>query len=182
MIRYALRHFTAILILIALGWWLIFYIPNSPTWSVLRMKQAIDARDGDAAAKYVDFQSVIIAAGHEMIQEQAGSNPLGALVGQAAVAVLSKPAAELLESQAKQKVEDGDKDVQMPAVAVLGSIVLMHRNGDSAFTRFTDRKGRSWEIHFKRESGVWMVSSVKNMREILDRLEKHAQQQLAPGP
>ena len=47
MLRFALRHFTAILILIVLGWWLGYYVPNSPTWSVLLMKQAIDARDGD---------------------------------------------------------------------------------------------------------------------------------------
>ena len=182
MLRFALRHFNAILILIALGWWLGYYIPNSPTWSVLWMKQAIDARDGDAAARYVDFQSVVEGAGHQMIQEQAANNPLGALVGQAALSMLSKPAADLLEAQAKQKVEDGDREVQMPAVAVLGSIVLMHRSGDTAYTRFTDRKGKTWGIHFKRESGIWKVSEVENVREILSRLGQHQQKQLAPTP
>jgi hypothetical protein len=182
MIRFALRHFTAILIFLVLGWWLVFYVPNSPTWSVLRLKQAIDARDGDAAARYVDFQSVVEAAGKEMVQEQANKNPLGALVGQAAIAMLSKPAAELLESQAKQKVEDGDRDVQMPAAAVLGSIVLMHRSGATAFTKFTDHKGRTWEIHFKREAGVWQVTKVKNIQQILGQLEQHEQKQLAPTP
>ncbi|MHB8380891.1 MAG: DUF2939 domain-containing protein, partial [Candidatus Binataceae bacterium] len=99
MVRFVLRHFTAILVFIVLGWWLVYYIPNSPTWSVLRMKQAIDARDGDAAARYVDFQSVVEGAGKQMIQQQAANNPLAALVGQAAISMLSKPAAELLESQ-----------------------------------------------------------------------------------
>ena len=108
-----------------------------------------------------------------MIQEQAANNPLGALVGQAAMAMLSKPAAELLEAQAKQKVEDGDPDIQMPAAAVLGSIVLMHRSGDTAYTQFTDNKGKTWGIHFKREAGIWKVSEVENMREILSRLKQH---------
>ncbi|MFZ0659162.1 MAG: DUF2939 domain-containing protein [Candidatus Binataceae bacterium] len=182
MLRFALRHFTAVLVLIVLGWWLGYYIPNSPTWSVLWMKQAIDARDGDAAARYVDFQSVVEGAGKQMIQEQAANNPLGALVGQAAMAMLSKPAADLVEAQAKQKVEDGDRDVQMPAAAILGAIVLMHRSGDTAYTKFTDRKGQTWGIHFKRESGTWKVSEVENFREILNRLKQHEQKQLAPTP
>jgi hypothetical protein len=182
MIRFALRHFTAILIFLVLGWWLIFYIPNSPTWSVLRLKQAIDARDGDAAARYVDFQRVVKNAGQEMVQKQAGNNPLGALVGQAALAMLSQPAADLLESAAKRKVENGDPDVQMPSVAVLGAIVLMHRNGDRAYTKFTDNKNQTWEIHLRREAGVWKVTDVKNIGQILKKLEDHAQQQLAPTP
>jgi len=182
MLRFVLRHFTAILIFLVLGWWLVFYIPNSPTWSVLRLKQAIDARDGDAASRYVDFQSVVTAAGQQMVQQQAGTNPLGALVGQAAIAMLSKPAAELVEAQAKQKVEDGDRNLQMPMAAVLGSIVLMHRSGDTAYTRFTDRKQHTWGVHFKREAGVWEITEVENFQQILDRLEPHGQKQLAPPP
>ena len=57
--RFVLRHFTAILILAAVAAWAVFYLPNSPTWAVLRLKQNIDARDGDEAAKYVDFESVV---------------------------------------------------------------------------------------------------------------------------
>ncbi len=178
MFRFALRNITAILIVIVAGWWLIFYLPNSPTWSVLRLKQAIDARDGDAAARYVDFQSVVEHAGQQMVQAQSGGNPLGALVGRAALAVFARPAAQLVASQAKQKVESGDKNVQMPWGAVLGSIVLMHRSGDTAFTKFTDRKNQTWEIHFKRESGVWMITEVDNIQQLLARLQT---QHAAPG-
>jgi len=49
--RFILRHFTAILILAAVAGWGFFYLPQTPTFAVLRMKQAIDARDGDEAAK-----------------------------------------------------------------------------------------------------------------------------------
>ncbi|MHB8384046.1 MAG: hypothetical protein ACYDC3_17090, partial [Candidatus Binataceae bacterium] len=81
-----------------------------------------------------------------------------------------------------QRVEDGARDVRMPAAAVLGSIVLMHRSGDTAYTRFTDRKGQTFGVHFKREAGIWKVSEVENIREILNRLQQHEQKQLAPTP
>ena len=63
MIRFALRHFTSILILAAVAAWAIFYLPNTPSWAVLRMKQAIDARDGEAASRFIDFESVVKHAG-----------------------------------------------------------------------------------------------------------------------
>src|SRR5882762_6879587 len=61
--RFVFRHFTAILILAALTGWALFYLPNTPTWAVLKLKQAIDARNGNEAAKYVDFESVVKNAG-----------------------------------------------------------------------------------------------------------------------
>ena len=55
----ALRHWTAILIAVAIAAWAVFYVPQTPSWMILRLKQAIDARDGAGAARYVDFQSVV---------------------------------------------------------------------------------------------------------------------------
>ena len=67
-----------------------FYLPNSPTWAVLRLKQNIDARDGDEAAKYVDFESVVKKAGQEMVQKQGGTDPLSAMLGNAAIEMLTQ--------------------------------------------------------------------------------------------
>src|SRR6266481_1897061 len=104
--RFIFRHFTAILILAAVAGWAGFYLPYTPTWSVLRLKQDIDARDGDEAAKYVDFESVV--------QKQAGTDPLSAMLGNAAIEMLSKPMAQVAKSWAIKKVDDGAREVQMP--------------------------------------------------------------------
>ena len=61
------------------------------------MKQAIDARDGDEAAKYVDFESVVKKAGQEMVQKQGGNDPLSAMLGNAAIDLLTKPMAQVAE-------------------------------------------------------------------------------------
>jgi Protein of unknown function (DUF2939) len=182
MLRFALRHITAIIVIIAVAWWAIFYLPNTPTWAVLRLKQAIDAREGDAAAQYVDFDSVVKNAGQEMVKEKSGGDTLGALVGQAAVAVLTHPVAQLLESAARQRVENGDKDVQMPAVAVLGALVLLHHSDGQAWTNFKDHKGQVWKIHMKRESGRWKITQIENIGQILQKLEKHEEKELSAPP
>src|SRR5208337_4652497 len=131
--RFILRHFTAVLIFAAVAGWAVFYLPNSPSWAMLRMKQAIDARDGDKAAKYVDFESVVKNAGHEMVQKQGGTDPLSAMLGNAAIDLLTKPMAQVTQAWAVKEVDDGAREVQMPGVAVAGSLVLMHRNGDTAY-------------------------------------------------
>ena len=170
--RFVLRHFTAILILAAVAGWAIFYLPYTPTWAVLRMKQAIDARDGDEAAKYVDFESVVRNAGREMVQKQGGTDPLSSMLGNAAIDLLTKPMAQVAKSAAIQKVDDGDRGVQMPGVAVAGSIVLLHRNGDTAATDFTDNKGQRWRIHLARGGdGYWRVTEIEDIEQLLQKLQ-----------
>ncbi len=67
----------------------------------------------------------------------------------------------------------------MPAAAVAGAVVLLHRNGDTAYTRFRDRKGRVWEIHMARNSdGQWQIVEVKNIAQILARFQQEEQKQL----
>ena len=172
MFRFVFRHFTAILILAAVAGWAMFYLPYTPTFAVLRMKQAIDARNGDEAAKYVDFESVVKNAGHEMVQKQGGTDPLSAMLGNAAIDLLTKPMAQVAHQWAVQKVDDGAREVQMPGAAVAGSLVLMHRNGDTAYTDFKDNKGQEWEIHLARgDDGYWRVVEVKNIAQLLQKLQ-----------
>ena len=169
--RFVLRHFTAILILAAVAGWAVFYLPYTPTWAVLRMKQAIDARDGDEAAKYVDFESVVRKAGREMVRKQGGNDPLSAMLGNAAIELLSKPMAQVAKSWAIQKVDDGAKrGADARARRSSGALVLLHRNGDTASTDFTDNKGggeslagvRPWRAG--QTSGYWRVSREQRAR------------------
>ena len=180
--RFIARHFTAILVAIVVGWWTIFYLPNSPTWAVLWLRNAVQNRDGDAAARYIDFQSVVQHAARDMVQQDSGNDPLGAFVGQAAVQLLAQPVARMAESWAKQKVNEGDPNLRIPAAAVLGAIVLMHRDGDSAWTKFTDRKGQTWEIHMTREAGGWQVTEVKDARVLLKKFQQHEAKEFNAAP
>ena len=170
--RFVLRHFTSILVLAAVAGWALFYLPNSPSWAMLRMKQAIDAHDGDEAAKYVDFESVVKHAGEEMVQKQGATDPLSAMLGNAVVGVLTKPMAQIAKAWAVQKVDDGAHEVQMPGVAVAGSLVLLHRSGDTASTDFTDNKGQRWRIHLTRgDDGYWRVTEIEDVAQLLQKLQ-----------
>jgi hypothetical protein len=176
-----LRHFTGILVLAAVAAWAIFYLPYTPTWAVLQMKRAVDARDGQEAARYIDFDSVVRHAGQEMVQKRGGGDPLSTVLGNAAIDLFIKPLSQLVQSWAVKKVDDGAKEVQMPGAAVVGSLVLMHRNGDTAYTDFKDRKGQEWEIHLAREDDRWKLVEVKNVEQLLEKLQHDAQSGLPPG-
>src|SRR5215472_19107418 len=116
--RFIARHVTAILVTLVVAWWAIFYLPQTPTWAILWLRNAVQNRDGDAAVRYIDFQSVVQHAAKDMVEQNAGNNPLGSFVGKAAVQLLAGPLAQVAESWAKQKVNEGDHNLQIPADAV----------------------------------------------------------------
>ena len=182
MVRFALRHWTAILIVLAVAGWAIFYLPDTPSYTIFQLKRAIDARDGDSAAHYVDFQKVVRNAGYEMVQGQPDgstdpSTIVGQLLGKGAVDLLSGPMAGLLQQWAVQKVDEGAKEVQMPAAAAAGAIVLLHRSDDTAYTQWTDNKHQVWQVQMEREGGVWKIVEVKNVKQLLEKLQKHEEKQ-----
>ena len=107
---------------------------------------------------------------------------IGALVGQAAAQLFSQPMANLAESIAKQKVNEGDPNLRIPAAAVALSLIMLHRDGDTAWTKFTDRKGQNWELHMTREDGRWQVTEVKDARVLLQKLREHEEKQFNSGP
>ncbi len=178
MMPFAIRHWTGILIAIVVGWWALIYVPSSPSFAVFQLKRAIDARDGEAAARYVNFESVVKNAGYEMLQQKA-SDPLSQMVGKGAIDMFDKPLAQAARNYAVKDVDDGEQDVQMPPIAVVGAVFLMHRNEGTAYTKFVDNKKREWEIHMARDdSGVWQVTEVKNIQQLLDKLQRDAEKRL----
>lgn len=181
MLRFVWRHAIGVLIVIVIAGWALLYVPGTPSWAVFQLKQAIDARDGAAAAQFVDFTSVVRNAGYEMVQQNAdkgGGGVLGALVGKGAVDLLAQPTAAVLKTWAVRQVDDGARDVQMPAAAVAGAIVLLHRSGDTAWTDFRDNKGREWNIRMARKDGRWQIVEVKDVEQLLERLERDEQKRL----
>ena len=180
--RFFLRHWTGAAILVAVAAWAVLYLPQTPSFAVFRLKRAIDARNADAAARYVDFESVVRHAGYEMVAGENGGGgvPLSRMLGQGAVELLAKPTAKIVEGWMRHEVETAAEEVQMPPVAVLGSIVMLHRSGGTAYTRFRDRKGREWQISMARNGdGQWQVVEIKNIRQLLEKLK--AEQEKRPN-
>ncbi|HVN29969.1 MAG TPA: hypothetical protein VMT64_15840, partial [Candidatus Binataceae bacterium] len=80
-------------------------------------------------------------------------------------------------------VNDGNKNVQMPPAAVAGAVVLMHRSGDTAYTRFTDNKNREWEVRMARDQyGIWQVTEVKNIQQLLQEMQNRMQKRYDSEP
>lgn len=187
MARFVLRHWTAILIILAVAGWSVFYLPGTPSFAVFQLKQAIDARDGNGAAQYIDFDQVVRNAGDEMMREQQNnggdaSSVIGQLLRKGAVALLSGPMAELLKQWATDEVNQGAKEVQMPPAAVAGAVLMLHRSDDTAYTRWKDNKGQVWEVRMAREADGWKIVEVKNVKQLLDKLKREEEKRLNSAP
>jgi len=188
--RFALRHWTAILIVVLIAGWAIFYLPGTPSYAIFQLKQAIDSRNGSAAASYVDFKKVVQNAGYEAVQSQNSgsggtdaSNIITQLVGRGAVDLFSGPMAALLQQWAVQQVNEGAEQVQMPAAALAGATLLLHRNDGAAYTQWTDHKGQVWEVRMEREADGWKIVQVKNVAQLLEKLKHQQENQFAsPSP
>jgi hypothetical protein len=167
------RHAIGVLIFLVVAGWALFYLPTTPSYAIYQLKQAIDARDGATAATFVDFASVVRSAGYEMLQQNSKANDvITALVGKGAVDLLSGPMAAAVQQWATQQVNSGARQVQMPAAAVAGAIVLLHHSGDTAWTNFRDDKGVQWDIRMARQNGHWRITEVKNVQQFLQRFEQ----------
>jgi hypothetical protein len=187
--RFALRHWTAILLIVLIAGWAIFYLPATPSFAIFQLKQAVDARNGTGAVSYVDFHKVVQNAGYEVVQNQNSSpggndasNIIAQFVGKSAVDLFSGPMAALVQQWAVQQVNDGAKQLQMPAAAVAGAILLLHRNDGTAYTQWTDHKGQVWEMRMEREADGWKIVQVKNVAQLLERLKHQQENQFANPP
>lgn len=187
LMRFLLRHWTSLLIIVVLGGWTLFYLPGTPSFAIVELKRCIDDRDGGCAANYIDFQKVVRNAGYEMVEDKnsgssGGSNLLGQLLGKGVVDLFSGPMAALLQQWALQQVNNGSKDVQMPGIGVAGAIILLRRDGDTAYTRWTDHKNQTWEVRLAHEDNGWKIVEVKNVRQLLEKLKRHEMKQLNQPP
>ncbi|HLK85764.1 MAG TPA: DUF2939 domain-containing protein [Candidatus Binataceae bacterium] len=175
------RHVIGVLIVLIVAGWALFYVPTTPSYAIYQLKQSIDARDGATAATFVDFPAVVKNAGHEMMQQSNSNDVMTSVLG-GAMELLSGPVAAAIQQWATQQVDDGARQVQMPAAAVAGAIVTLHRSGDSAWTDFHDNQGREWNIRFQRENGRWRVVQVKDIQQLLQRFQQQRGMGIAPAP
>jgi hypothetical protein len=71
----------------------------------------------------------------------------------------------------------------MPTAAVVGAMLLLHRNDGAAYTQRTDHKGRLWEVRMEHEGDGWKIVQVKNVAQLLKKLKRQQEKQFAtPNP
>src|SRR5271170_3851935 len=174
MTRFLVRHWTAVSVVVILAAWGIFYLPSTPSWTMIQLKRAIDARDGAAAGAYVDFPRVVRSAGYQMLQRNnSAGNIISDMIGRGAVDMLSTPMASIAQSWAQHEVDDGERDVQIPGWAALAAIATMRRDDGGASTEFTDKKGQHWVIRLARgDDGRWRIVEVDDIKQLLGKLER----------
>jgi hypothetical protein len=183
--RFALRHWTTILIVLLIGGWAIFYLPNTPSYAIFQLKRAVDAHDGSAAASFIDFKKVVENAGYEVIKKQNNDSGtpdasaiIAQLVGQGAVEMVSGPMAVLLRQWAVQQVNEGAQQLQMPAAAIAGATLLLHRHDNTAYTQWTERNGQVWEMRMEREADGWKIVQIRNIAQLLEKLKREQVKEL----
>jgi hypothetical protein len=180
--RFLIRHWTVSLISAAVLIWAVFFLPYTPSFALIELTRAIGDRNADAAAQFVDFDSVVKHAGYQMAdQQRSAGDPLSQLLTRGTVEIFYKPVAQLVEAVAREKVASGDKDVQVPLLASLGATLLLHRHGNTAITSFRDHKNRKWEIHLARNSqGRWRIVEVDGFASVIDHLKHQSAAAASP--
>lgn len=177
-----------------LGWWILLYIPASPSWAMWDFYDAVKDHNGQAAAAYIDFQSVtrnMMDKGFKTAAAKPpapGQNP-GERIMKEAVArgigsLLTGPLAETIKADFERKVAQGDPRIQITRLQLLGAIYSLDRNGDSAETSGTDDKGQKYTVIFSsKPDGHWRVVEVDGdaiQKGIEEGIRKG--QQMPPGP
>jgi len=137
------------------------------------MKQAIDARDGDEAAKYVDFESVVRNAGREMVAEAGWyrSVELDARAN-AAIDLLTKPMAQVAKSAAIQKVDDGAREVQMPALRSRARLYCCIETATLRPPTSPTTRASAGEYTWRAGGdGYWRVTEIEDIEQLLQKLQ-----------
>lgn len=156
---------------LVLGWWLLLYLPASPSWAMWDFYDAIEARNGEAAASFVDFQSVtknMIDKGFKTAAAKPapGQNPGERIMNEALArgigSLLNAPLADTLKEEFERKVAQGVPAEQLSRWKLLVAIMKVDRHGDSAETSGIDDKGQKYKVTFSsKPDGHWRVVEVE---------------------
>lgn len=172
--RWALRHprtSAGGIVALVLGWWLLLYLPASPSWALWDFYDAVEARNADAAASFIDFQSVtknMMDKGFKTAgakRAPGGMDPGQRMMKEALARgignLLTGPIAETMKAEFERKVSQGDPQTRITRWELLAAIIKLDRHGDSAETSGTDDKGQKYQITFSsKPDGHWKVVEV----------------------
>jgi len=170
---------------VVFGWWLLFYLPDSPSYALYRFETKIEAHDGDGAARFVDFESVTralmnsaVEARRESESEQppggGGARLFGEAIARGIISLMVKPVSKVAEARFKRAVERGKWDSPGIRGVLVRAVFKLRRDGDQAATEVTSPEGKTLRIRLTRdEVGHWRISSVQGLEaEIVQELRE----------
>ncbi|MBI3302742.1 MAG: DUF2939 domain-containing protein [Deltaproteobacteria bacterium] len=158
----------------------------TPSYSLYRIKQALEAHDYAAFSHYVDVDSVLDHALDEFVESKEKNAEEPGRRGSLARALrkgflknFARDARDVvkagLEIAVEQAVKDRDHPLpEIPAFAVIGALWYKRADGDTASFPVKVKKGKQIEIKARQTpEGLWRVVEVANLPALLPTLKSH---------
>jgi Protein of unknown function (DUF2939) len=158
---------------------------STPSYSLYRIKRALEAHDYATFSRYVDVDSVLDHALDEFgdneprkAEEPPRRGSLDKLLRRGLANLFSGQAREVakagLSIAVEQTVKDQDRQLpRIPATAVVAALWLGQTEGALAIFPVKMKRGQRIEVRARRTpEGVWRVVAVSNLRAFLPALQK----------
>ena len=156
----------------------------TPSYSLHRIRQALEAHDYVTFSRYVDVDSVLDHALDELTETTEGSAqepaPRGPLAGALRKGFLknfargARPVIKAgLEIAVAQTVKDRDRPLpEIPALAVIGALWYGRADGDTVSFPVKVKRGEQIEVRARQApEGLWRVVEVSNLSAFLPTLK-----------
>ena len=156
----------------------------TPSYSLYRIKSALEAHDYPAFSRYVDVDSVLDHALDQVVEnkekspeEPAPHGPLARALRKGFFKRFARDAREVvkagLEVAVEQKVKDRDHPPpQIPAFAVIGALWYGRGDGGTVSFPVKVKKGKQIEVKARQTpAGLWRVVEVSNLSAFLPTLK-----------
>lgn len=155
----------------------------TPSYSLYRIKYALEAHDYTTFSAYVDLDSVLDHAFDEFagdVEERAAgsvpSGPLARALRKGFLKRFAREAREITKAGAsiavEQAIKDPDRQLpEIPTVAVVGALWHGSTNGDMVSFPVKAKKGGQVEVKMRQNAeGVWQVIEVSNLPALFPAL------------
>lgn len=163
----------------------------TPSYSLYRIRQALLAHDYATFSYYVDVESVLDHAFHEVTvgaqTEDPDAKPRGALAKLFRKGILkefAQEAREVMKAGAaialEQVVRNRERPLpEIPPFAVVAALWVGETEGDSVRFPVKIKKGKQIEIRARQDAaGLWRVVEITNLPALLPALRRlHAKQE-----
>ena len=157
---------------------------RTPSYSLYRIKQALEAHDYTAFSQYVDVNSVLDHALSEFaddLEKKATKSlppgPLAKALGKGLLKRFAREAGEIakagLEIAVEQAIKDPDRQLpEIPTFAIVGALWQGRTEGDLVSFPVKVKKRGQIEVKMQRSSeGVWRVVEVENLPVLVPALQ-----------
>jgi hypothetical protein len=156
----------------------------TPSYSLYRIKQALETHDYPTFSRYVDVGSVLdhafdefIESGEKQTEEPSPRGLLGRVLRKGFFKDLARETRPVmkagLEILIEQAIKDPDRSLpQIPAIAVIGALWHGTRQEDTVSFPVKLQKGKEIEVKVRQApEGLWRVVQVSNLSALIPALQ-----------